>query len=984
MRKDTLYLTLSRDITSYTITSGQRAIATNVNYAVTIESPTLTTNLAGRDVSLIISDTEGNTLTSATTFYPDTKNPYKAVTGSLLLDGGVYGKFFDGKPIDTAVRLPIVIRDKSVTLLSSDIVVVNGGEVAEPSASDETVAGLVNAIRFYDLAEFKAWLDGVKERPDGLKPTDIVVGQWVHTQQDGSFICKELIGSEPSVTKNFTTIVTQFPLTGTLKMNPDNGVGLSVYSGDVYNDSEATSFSIDAITYKGDAFTFTAGDNQVARQKDNYALENRVNSTMTATLNAVKADNANTYQAMLPVMNTTVEARDRAETAAQGARSSETRAVEAETRAATSEANAMAYKNSAAASEENAGLYRQQALASAQKAEQEAVTATTKASEASSSASKAAASANEALYYKNSAETFSNSAASWADSASEYSAAADTSADLAKMSEDNAAKSEANAATSAANAASSESKSLTYKETAVASADLSTTNKNSAADFSASASASAVASASSATAAANSASAAAKSATDLAEAVATAESLDGRISTIEGLGTQYKRDFRIDTTGLVNPLATSLATSSPFASIYRRTNKGYDGRYFSDCQCHILNDYDSAFIYDASGKYLGRITNTGVGFTVGHDSYPFACLTTQIGDYRYGIFNGMPYSRNKMIISKFKRNADNTDYELVASRVYATRGVDGAIFQWGGGRHYVGPVVPSRRTGHILVFGDYYMSVKNDEGAIVDQSIGYGYIVFDSDLNFVKWDETAGAFVSSETFDMSYFHAVSGRAGNGTTAYWAWQNAKHLSLVAVQQATNATNGLYYVDPHDNLVPITFSGGPYADAGVDYLPLGGSLLSVDSTALFSTYAPRLVMSGLESDAESGKAGVVKIFNGARMFYITMTLTDEEPGCTFTCRSAYAITKTQFNGSRISDGNYLFLHGRYVSTYSETQLFLYRNGYIYSSDGKYVRSLTLPLALAHISPQRGTYARSYHLQFAPCGGYTNPTGAVLLDM
>ena len=337
-----------------------------------------------------------------------------------------------------------------------------------------------------------------------------------------------------------------------------------------------------------------------------------------------------------------------------------------------------------------------------------------------------------------------------------------------------------------------------------------------------------------------------------------------------------------------------------------------------------------------------------------------------------------------MIISKFKRNADNTDYELVASRVYATRGVDGAIFQWGGGLHYVGPVVPSRRTGHILVFGDYYMSVKNDEGAIVDQSIGYGYIVFDSDLNFVKWDETAGAFVSSETFDTSYFHAVSDRATNGSTAYWSDTNAQYLSLVAVQQATNATNGLYYVDPHDNLVPITFSSGPYANAGIDYLPLGGSLLSVDSTALFSTYAPRLVMSGGESDAESGKAGVVKIFNGARMFYITMTKTDEAPGCTFTYRRDYSISQTKFNGSRISDGNYLFLHGRYVSTYSETQLFLYRNGYIYSSDGKYVRSLTLPLALAHISPQRGMYARSYHLQFAPCGGYTNPTGAVLLDM
>lgn len=514
MRKDTLYLTLSRDITSYTITSGQRAIATNVNYAVTIESPTLTTNLAGRDVSLIISDTEGNTLTTATTFYPDTKNPYKAVTGSLLLDGGVYGKFFDGKPVDTAVRLPIVIRDKSATLLSSDIVVANGGEVAEPSASDETVAGLVNAIRFYDLAEFKAWLDGTLTRDDGLMPTDIVVGQWVHTQNDGSFICKELIGAEPSVAKNFTAIVTQFPLTGTLKMNPDNGVGLSVYSGDVYNEAEATSFSTDAITYKGDAFTFNAGDNQIARQKDNYALENRVNSTMTAALNAVKADNANTYHAMLPVMNTTIEARDRAEAAAQGAKSSETRAVEAEARAATSEANALAYKDSASASEENAGLYRQQALASAQKAEQEAGTATTKASEAASSASKAADSAADALFYKNSAETFSDSAESWSHSASEYSAAADTSADLAKMSEDNAAKSEANAAASAANAASSEANALSYKETAVASADLSTTNKNSAADFSASASASASAAASSATAAANSAALAEAQVTD--------------------------------------------------------------------------------------------------------------------------------------------------------------------------------------------------------------------------------------------------------------------------------------------------------------------------------------------------------------------------------------------------------------------------------------------------------------------------------------
>ena len=677
-----------------------------------------------------------------------------------------------------------------------------------------------------------------------------------------------------------------------------------------------------------------------------------------------------------------------AKSAAQAAASSASgSATEAKAAASTAQKAATDAADSAKDAGDSA-VHAQDAQAAAEAAQSKAETAQraaeTAAAAAGESAGVAAVSERAAISAKQSAET-AQAQAQASEQAAKASENAAKGAETAARASEQAAKASEKAAEAAKTGAETAKTGADAAKTAAAtSATAAEAAKTAAETAKTGAEAAQTAAASSATAAANSAAAAAKSATDLAEAVATAESLDGRISTIEGLGTQYKRDFRVDTTGLVNPLATSLATSSPFASIYRRTNKGYDGRYFSDCQHHILNDYDSAFIYGQNGKYLGRITNTGVGSTVAHPGWQFACLTTQIGDYRYGIFNGFPYDRNKMIISKFKRNADNTDYELVASRVYATRGVDGAIFQWGGGHHYVGPVVPSRRTGHILVFGDYYMSVKNDEGAIVDQSIGYGYIVFDSDLNFVKWDETAGAFVSSETFDMSYFHAVSGRAGNGITAYWAWQNAQHLSLVAVQQATNATNGLYYVDPHDNLVPITFSGGPYANAGVDYLPLGGSLLSVDSTALFSTYAPLLVMSGVESDDESGKAMGVKIFNGARMFYITMTLTDEEPGCTFTYRRNYSISQTQFNGSRISDNNYLFLHGLFTDTYTETQLFLYRNGYIYSSDGKYVRSLTLPLNLAHISPQRGTYARGYHLQFAPCGGYTSPTGAVLLDM
>ena len=684
----------------------------------------------------------------------------------------------------------------------------------------------------------------------------------------------------------------------------------------------------------------------------------------------------------------TAAAKSAAQASASAASGS---ATEAKASAASSAASATSAADSAKDAGDSA-VYAQDAQAAAEAAQSKAETAQraaeTAATAAGESAKVAGDSERAAISAKQSAETAQVQAKA-SENAAKASETAAKGAETAARASEQAAKASEQAADESATAAAESASAAKSSETAAAnSATAAEAAKTAAETAKTGADAAQTAAASSATAAANSAAAAKQSETNLADAVATAESLDGRISTIEGLGTQYKRDFRIDTTGLVNPLATSLSTSSPFASIYRRTDKGYAGRYFSDCECHIFNEVDSAYIYDSGGKYLGRITNTGVGFSARHSAYQFACLTTKIGDYRYGIFNGFPYDRNKMIISKFARNANNTDYKLVASLVYATRGVEGAIFQrpprGDTDLHYVGPVVPSRRSGHILVFGEYYMSAKNDEGAIVDKYIGYGYIVFDSDLNFVKWDETAGAFVSSETFDMSFFHAVSDRASGGITAYWADQDQQYLSLVAIQQNTNATNGLYYVDPHDNLVPITFSSGPYANAGIDYLPLGGSLLSVDSNALFSTYAPRLVMSGVQSDAESNTVRVVKIFNGARMFYITMTKTDEAPGCTFTYRRDYSISQTQFNGSRISDNNYLFLHGRYVSNYSETQLFIYCNGYIYSSDGKYVRSLTLPLALASISPQRGMYARGYHLQLAPCGDYQSATGALLLDM
>ena len=600
MRKDTLYLTLSRDITSYTITSGQRAIATNVNYAVTIESPTLTTNLAGRDVSVIISDTEGNTLTTATTFYPDTKNPYKAVTGSLLLDGTAYAKFFEGKPVDTAVRLPIVIRDKSATLLSSDIVVMNGGENVEPSASDETIAGLVNAIRFYDLAEFKAWLDGTKTRDDGLRPTDIVVGQWVHTQNDGSFICKELIGSEPSVTKNFTTIVTQFPLTGTLKMNPANGVGLSLYSGDVYNEADATSFSTDAITYKGEEFTFYSGDNQIARQKDNYELEVTVNTTMCNTLKAIQADNDEAYDDMLLVMNTTVDARDRAERAAEAAECSELRAVCAEKNAADSQCCAKAYSDAAVDACIKSDFSMKRSQAYAQKSESCACDAKSYACDAKSYAAMAENAACSACSYQDYAMSFSTYACDFRDAALIYRNEAEKFSSCAHCSADNALASEiasrgysCSACDSADKASSSECNAHTYSLSAKCYAEQSCDYRDSASNFAAAAAASACASASSATAAANSAMAAAKSATDLADAVATAESLDGRILKLENGRGVYQADDG------------SIQIYTPYEHCHDGTLKvvSKSGKFSKILPLEVA-DNESSLRFDADSNYL--------------------------------------------------------------------------------------------------------------------------------------------------------------------------------------------------------------------------------------------------------------------------------------------------------------------------------------------------------------------------------------------
>lgn len=188
-------------------------------------------------------------------------------------------------------------------------------------------------------------------------------------------------------------------------------------------------------------------------------------------------------------------AQGKAEAAKTDAEAAKTDAASSANAAAESELKALAYKNAAEASVETAGSYRNQAIDSAKKAEQLANTAATHALKASSSASKAANSATDA------AQKAADGVTALLQGKVEAAEAAKTGAEAAK----NAAEDSKTAAETAQGKAEA---AKTAAETAQGKAEDAQT-------------------------------AAAKSATDLADAVATAKSLDGRVTAIEDEGIAY-------------------------------------------------------------------------------------------------------------------------------------------------------------------------------------------------------------------------------------------------------------------------------------------------------------------------------------------------------------------------------------------------------------------------------------------------------------
>ena len=218
-------------------------------------------------------------------------------------------------------------------------------------------------------------------------------------------------------------------------------------------------------------------------------------------------------------------------------------AAQAEQRATAAETAKTAAGNSAtdaANSAKDAGdsaVHAKDAQAAAEAAQGKSETAQraaeTAATAAGESAKVAAASEQTALSAKQSAET-AQAQAEASETASKASETAAKGAETAARASEQAAKASEQAADESATAAAGSASAAKASETAAANsataAEAAKTDAETAKNGAESAKAAA---ASSATAAANSATAAAKSATDLADAVATAESLDGRIDALE-------------------------------------------------------------------------------------------------------------------------------------------------------------------------------------------------------------------------------------------------------------------------------------------------------------------------------------------------------------------------------------------------------------------------------------------------------------------
>lgn len=276
-----LSISLSDDLTKFTISSGQSAIATGVSYSLVVHMPE--GKYAGWEqqdhngFSIEIFDSGSNVLAKATNVRYISAYPYPSgvFTANLLLDPTAFDGYFSGKAFGAALRFPIVIKDNSEVYLSSDIVVIraSSGESLPKEATDQIVSGLVNALRFDSVSQINAWLNGTYTRPDGVTPADLSYGQVVHTQCEGSFMVTEPVTWSPSLAKNFCPIPSPFPIHGWIRVTADcDEGGFSIHANDVYDDSESTGYGYNGISKSTAedvrAYTFDERDTGIVRFSD--------------------------------------------------------------------------------------------------------------------------------------------------------------------------------------------------------------------------------------------------------------------------------------------------------------------------------------------------------------------------------------------------------------------------------------------------------------------------------------------------------------------------------------------------------------------------------------------------------------------------------------------------------------------------------------------------------------------------------------------
>lgn len=279
-----LDIILTRDSTKLTMASEQSALAVGATYDVRITAyPPVahgimaTSKIKGPLALTLVKEGSTDILAKAIIYrWNSTVWGELEGRGVLTLKTEDFAPLFpEEKSVDTTVRVVMTIASEDgTTYVVSPITVVwsNAGfnSVDVRDRTDAVIDGIVNGIRFSTVAEVNNWLQGEFIRPDGVTPDQLPDYSMVVTQDEGTFmLTSKILGMDASIEKNFTQIMTPYPMKGwTRILAKDGDGGFSVHSKDVYDTEDATRYGLDAIQAKSSSYTFDMAGTGIVRFDD--------------------------------------------------------------------------------------------------------------------------------------------------------------------------------------------------------------------------------------------------------------------------------------------------------------------------------------------------------------------------------------------------------------------------------------------------------------------------------------------------------------------------------------------------------------------------------------------------------------------------------------------------------------------------------------------------------------------------------------------